>query len=104
MPPINDDEMYIPSLAVFPQYRGQKVGSALLRHVFEYARGQGYKKISLIAETDNEKAIAVYKKLGFSITHTNEFPKKFHKHNLYGFHKMLFSLEAPNIASGSSDG
>ena len=89
MPPIYDDELYIQALAVFPQHRGQRIASALLHHALEHAKGQHLPKVSLLVEIPNEHACMVYKQHGFRITVTQPFKRKYHKHTLYGVHKMV---------------
>jgi ribosomal protein S18 acetylase RimI-like enzyme len=89
IPPIYDDELYIQALAVFPQYRGQRVASALLHHAFTYANQQQLPKVSLLVEIPNEHALMVYTHYGFRITITQQFKRKYRKHKLYGVHKMV---------------
>jgi ribosomal protein S18 acetylase RimI-like enzyme len=89
LPKCNDDELYIQALAVYPEYRGRKVSSALLTHAFAHARQMNLPKVSLLAETQNEHAISIYKKYGFSITQTIELAPKYRKYELYGAHKMV---------------
>jgi ribosomal protein S18 acetylase RimI-like enzyme len=93
MPPIDDDELYIQALAVFPQYRGQRVASALLQHAFEYAKQQHLPKVSLLVEIPKEHARMVYTHYGFRITMTQHFKRKYHKHKLYGVHKMVADVQ-----------
>lgn len=92
MPPIDDDELYIQALAVFPQHKGQRVASALLQHTFHYANEQQLPKVSLFVEIQNEHAVMVYKKYGFRITTTQQFKRKYRKHKLYGVHKMVAEI------------
>ena len=89
MPPIGDDELYIQALAVFPQYRGQRVASALLHHAFDHANQQHLPKVSLLVEIPNEHACMVYKHHGFRISMTQHFKRKYSKHKLSGVHKMV---------------
>ena len=89
LPAFNDDELYIEALAVYPEFRGQGVSSALLKYAFEQARRLNLPKISLMAETPNEHAISIYKKYGFVITETVELGPGYRKYNLYGAHKMV---------------
>jgi ribosomal protein S18 acetylase RimI-like enzyme len=89
MPPIGDDELYVQALAVFPQYRGQHVASALLQHAFQYAQKQHLPKVSLLAEIPNEHACMVYTHYGFRITVTQHFKRKYRKHKLSGVYKMV---------------
>lgn len=93
MPPIYDDELYIQAIAVFPQYRGRHVASALLQHTFQYANEQQLPKVSLLVEIPNEHACMVYKQHGFRITITQQFKRKYRKHNLYGVHKMVAEVQ-----------
>jgi ribosomal protein S18 acetylase RimI-like enzyme len=93
MPPVYDDELYIQALAVFPQYRGQRVASALLHHAFEYTKQQQLPKVSLLVEIPNEHAIMVYQHYGFRITMTQQFKRKYRRHNLYGVHKMVAEVQ-----------
>lgn len=89
LPTIHDDELYIQAIAVFPEYRGQRIASGLLHHAFEYAGQLKLPKVSLLVELPNEHAIMVYKKYGFRITATQEFKRKYRKYQLYGMHKMV---------------
>jgi ribosomal protein S18 acetylase RimI-like enzyme len=60
-----DDEYYIDSLAVLPVFRGKGVGKELIAHAEEKGKVAGYKKISILAEKDNDTAYNLYKKLGY---------------------------------------
>jgi ribosomal protein S18 acetylase RimI-like enzyme len=93
MPPIDDDELYIQALAVFPKYRGQRVASALLRHAFEHAKQQQLPKVSLLVEIPNEHALMVYQHYGFRITMTQHFKRRYRRHKLYGVHKMVAAVQ-----------
>ena len=52
-------------LVVHPAHRGRGVGSALLRYVIEQAKKDGVLRITLLTDADNERAQALYRKLGF---------------------------------------
>jgi len=92
MPPIKDDEFYIQSLAVFPEFRGQKISSALVKCIKEYAHSKEFAKLSLVAESDNRHAIKVYEKFGFVCADETILPRKFHKKHLSGFCKMVLRI------------
>lgn len=89
LPPINDDELYIQALAVFSEYRGQRIASPLLRYAFDYARQIKLTRVSLLVEIPNEHAVMVYKKYGFRIINTKKFKSKYRKHRLVGVHKVV---------------
>ena len=59
------DEGYITNVAVFPEYRGQGIGKALLNRVFALGRDEGLSFISLEVRPSNSVAIGLYEKLGF---------------------------------------
>ncbi|MBE1443658.1 GNAT family N-acetyltransferase [Paenibacillus sp. OAS669] len=61
----DEDEYYIDALAVFPEWGGRGIGTELIRAAEEHGRQLGYDKIALNVEQYNEKACALYKKLGY---------------------------------------
>jgi ribosomal protein S18 acetylase RimI-like enzyme len=52
---------------VHDDYQDRGLGTALTRHMLDVAREKGLKKVFLKTNTDNERAIHVYEKLGFKI-------------------------------------
>ncbi|SDC54435.1 Acetyltransferase (GNAT) family protein [Paenibacillus sp. UNCCL117] len=63
-----EDELYIDSLCVFPQFRGQGVGTRLLEAVIAEAGAAGWSKLSLNVEQFNVNARRLYERMGFSVT------------------------------------
>jgi [ribosomal protein S18]-alanine N-acetyltransferase len=59
------DEANITNVAVLPEYRGQKIGEALLRTAMELARLKQATKMSLEVRVSNMVAQNLYSKLGF---------------------------------------
>ena len=55
---------YINVLAVYPEFRGQGVGAALLDHTARAGIDAGAREISLIVEDDNA-AVPLYRRSGF---------------------------------------
>lgn len=53
-------------LVVLPGYRGKGLGRALLQHVIAEARKQGVLRLTLLTDRQNERAQALYRKLGFA--------------------------------------
>ncbi|ASJ02160.1 ribosomal-protein-alanine N-acetyltransferase RimI [Thermococcus profundus] len=60
-----DLEGHIMSIAVDPEYRGNGIGSALLREVIERLINRGARYIGLEVRVSNEKAIKLYERFGF---------------------------------------
>ncbi len=60
-----EDEFYIDTLSVFPQFGGRGIGSALLQAVEQLARQRDYNKLSLNVDVENERAYRLYQRLGY---------------------------------------
>ena len=52
-------------MAVAKERRGHGIGSALLAHAIDWARGEGMHKLCLQVFPHNEAAIALYRRFGF---------------------------------------
>jgi len=52
-------------LFVQPRHRGQKLGAALIQHVMNAAREEGYRWIRLDTVPEMDQAIRVYRSMGF---------------------------------------
>lgn len=88
-PKLNDDEYYISNLAVFEEFRGRGIAKQLLQQVEKNAQTKGLNKITLFVELDNNNAQRVYERSGFTVESKTVFPKKYNRHGLYGFYKMV---------------
>lgn len=58
------DEVYLDSLAVFPEYRGRGIAHSLIQCAAEKAHALG-KPLGLLCEPENRPAETLYKSLGF---------------------------------------
>ncbi|RID82963.1 ribosomal-protein-alanine N-acetyltransferase [Peribacillus asahii] len=59
------DESHITNIAILPEYRGQKLGEALLLKMIEISISKGVVRMTLEVRVSNEVAISLYEKLGF---------------------------------------
>lgn len=59
------DEAHITNIAILPEYRGQKLGEALLLKIMKLAKEAGAKTMTLEVRVSNHIAQSLYKKLGF---------------------------------------
>ena len=55
---------HIGRVAVLPEWRGKRIGSAILEMLVDYARSQQYKHVELNAQV---QAIPLYKNFGFEV-------------------------------------
>ncbi|MFX3672965.1 MAG: GNAT family N-acetyltransferase [Paenisporosarcina sp.] len=61
-----EDTLWVTALATSPELQGQGIGSSILRFVLGEAGRRGVKTVMLDVEVDNDKALSLYEKVGFS--------------------------------------
>lgn len=66
-----DDETPSFAISLFEEYRGQGIGTELMRRMLELLKANGYKRASLAVQKENY-AVKMYKKVGFEIVGENE--------------------------------
>ncbi|ACJ32589.1 ribosomal protein S18-alanine N-acetyltransferase [Anoxybacillus sp. LAT_35] len=59
------DEAHITNIAVLPEFRGKKLGEALMKQAMALAREEGAKTMTLEVRVSNIVAQSLYRKLGF---------------------------------------
>jgi ribosomal-protein-alanine N-acetyltransferase len=59
------DEAHVTNVAILPEYRGRKLGEALLQKMMSMAREMGAKSMTLEVRVSNHVAQSLYRKLGF---------------------------------------
>jgi L-phenylalanine/L-methionine N-acetyltransferase len=57
--------VYLGSVAVHPNFASKGYGIKMMQEIIEFSKTNQYKRIELSAGVKNEKAIALYKKVGF---------------------------------------
>ncbi len=62
VPPMGDSPARIGRLAVLREWRGKRVGTALLEALLDYARSKKYPQVMLSAQ---KQALAFYRRFGF---------------------------------------
>ncbi|MBM4184007.1 MAG: ribosomal-protein-alanine N-acetyltransferase [Gemmatimonadetes bacterium] len=60
------DQGELANLAIVPSLRGQGLGTRLLAHVLETARGRGVETVYLEVRESNAPALQLYERFGFS--------------------------------------
>ncbi len=59
------DEAHVTNIAILPDYRGKKLGDALMQNLFEVAKTMGAKSMTLEVRVTNYIAQSLYRKFGF---------------------------------------
>ncbi len=59
------DEAHVTNVAILPEFRGKKLGDALMRKLMEVAQELGARTMTLETRVTNEIAQSLYRKLGF---------------------------------------
>jgi len=65
---VEDNEYYISNVAVYPEFRDNKLGTNLLSKIEREAKRYNAEKSTLDVETNNQNAIRLYKRIGYSVT------------------------------------
>lgn len=60
-----DDALHVVDIGLDPLWRGRGVGRALLQWSAELARREGLARVTLAVASDNPRAFALYRRLGF---------------------------------------
>ncbi len=66
-----DDETPSFAISLYKEYRGQGIGTALMRAMLDLLRSQGYRQASLAVQKENY-AVRMYEKLGFRTIREND--------------------------------
>ena len=81
-------EFYLDSLAVLPEFRGHGIGRQLLLDGVRKGQALGYRRITLIAETDHPHLRQYYEETGF---------KPFAEMDFFGHRYTRMIFNNPNI-------
>ena len=58
---------YVCGVALYPEHRGQGLGTRLMQLANDQARQNGFEKVSLVAFAQNEGSVRLYQMLGYEI-------------------------------------
>lgn len=64
---LEEDDFYLAAIAVDINSRGKGIGTFILGKSLELAREKGFKRVLLDVDLDNEGALKLYRRFGFSI-------------------------------------
>ncbi len=68
--PVSETTVCLHHVEILPEFRNQGCGTAFLQLLLPKLAGNGFQKVILQVAGDNEPALALYKKTGFSVTKT----------------------------------
>ncbi len=69
---IDDETVELAGIIVLQSLLGRGIGSRLLNAAVDAAHHDGYTRLNVMTEADNERAIAFYKAKGFALSETTE--------------------------------
>ncbi|MEN1987996.1 GNAT family N-acetyltransferase [Paenibacillus hubeiensis] len=70
---INDSTGFIHNFCILPARQGEKLGRAALTLMVHRLLEQGYADIRLSVVTENERALSLYRSVGFDVTTENKY-------------------------------
>ncbi len=88
-----DDDYFISNVAVLPEYQGKGIGSQLLARAEARARQQGFEKLSLTVDVENDRARALYARTGFEVIQTVHVEALRRRFGYAGFYRMVKTLK-----------
>lgn len=79
-------------IALYQKFTGMGIGKVMLETIINLAKEMGYEQVELEVVADNERAIALYKKIGFEICGTTPNAMKYKDGTYADEHKMVKML------------
>jgi ribosomal protein S18 acetylase RimI-like enzyme len=94
---VDPGEYYIFNLAVSPDFQSQGFGTRLLAHAEQKALALGLKKCSLGLTVSNQRARALYERLGYQIVETIHSPSLEKAIDFPGYYRMVKLLAKESL-------
>jgi ribosomal protein S18 acetylase RimI-like enzyme len=103
LPPIR--KVYIMTLGVLAAYRNRGIGTKLLQHIIEFVEKRSdISEIYLHVQTNNDDAMALYKRHGFDVVATVEnYYTRIQPPNAYRLSRKQFNRVAPSPVVDQKD-
>ncbi|WP_029284956.1 GNAT family N-acetyltransferase [Pedobacter sp. R20-19] len=76
-------EFYLDTISVHPEAQGKGIGKALIKAGIEWGKSMGHKRIGLLVEMENQKALKLYQNKAFSIQNQKLFIGGLYYHMVY---------------------
>lgn len=76
-------EIYIDTIAVFPEYRGKGFGNSILDYIIEEIAHKQNQTIGLLVDFTNPKAKKLYESKGFKVVGEKQLMSENHEHMQY---------------------
>ncbi len=88
-----DDEYFISNIAVALTQQQNGLGHLMLEQVENQARSQGYRKIALTVDIENERAFSLYQRVGFDLVDAVIIARLKKSIHYAGYYRMLKACE-----------
>jgi len=82
---VEKKELLVDTLAVAERMRGKGIGTSLINFTIDFARSKGFEQTKIFVVNTNQKAIRLYKRIGFKQVKTHQIPFPWNK--IFGIEK-----------------
>ena len=87
------NEYFLAHIAVSPGYEGRGLGRRMLQRAEDRARLGGFARITLTVDADNDRAIEMYRRAGWTISSTVAMERLRRPLGYSGYHHMAKKLD-----------
>ncbi|PEL11125.1 GNAT family N-acetyltransferase [Bacillus sp. AFS017336] len=89
----DDEDFYIDTLSVHPDYQGKGIGTELLNGLLSYAKDKGVTRVSLNVDQDKPSVRRLYEKVGFKYEKVRYIMKHPYDYLVFPINKKIFQTK-----------
>ncbi|TCK80959.1 GNAT family N-acetyltransferase [Albibacterium bauzanense] len=82
-PETESGEFYLDTISVDPAAQGKGIGKLLIVAGIDWAKKLGHKKVGLLVDVNNDRALKLYQNMGFEIVEEKPFMGGLYHHMVY---------------------
>ncbi|MFF2875501.1 GNAT family N-acetyltransferase [Gottfriedia sp. NPDC057991] len=89
----DDEDFYIDTLSVHPDYQGKGIGTELLEGLLSFAKNKGIARVSLNVDQDKPTARRLYEKVGFKYEKVRFIMNHSYDYLVFPINKKIFETK-----------
>ncbi|MEH7348392.1 GNAT family N-acetyltransferase [Gottfriedia acidiceleris] len=89
----DDEDFYIDTLSVHPDYQGKGIGTELLEGLLSFAKNKGFARVSLNVDQDKPSARRLYEKVGFKYEKVRYIMNHSYDYLVFPINKKIFETK-----------